>query len=387
MSETSDVSSRRVKMGIFVVVGVVILLGSILLVGKTRTLFLSKAVLHTSFTNIAGLQVGAPVRLAGYDIGIVKQIAFDKDPKVKKVNVLLQVQARYLTHIRKDSVAEMASKGLLGDSIINISLGSDVQPELKDGDAIEAGEAAGLAEAIAQVEAAISGVNRLTGDVDERVRLLITPELAKDFGRMAHSAAGMMEGVEKGPGLAHAIIYDPELTRDTRQLIAEARSTVGHVNGAVADLEGVVAQARTGPGLLHGLIFDKKGEKTAADLERVANEMGDVIQEVKSGHGMIHSLVYEDDKTNLIQNLTEASRVVKQIATEVNEGKGTLGGLLKDPTVYEDLTTVLGNIKRNMLLKALIRFTIEKDDLKKTGKVIDASDTVSVPEADGHAQR
>ena len=387
MSETSNVSQRRVRTGVFVLVGVVILFGSILLVGKTRTLFVAKATLHTTFTNIAGLQVGAPVRLAGYDIGIVKNIAFDKDPKVKHVNVTLQVQKRYLAHVRRDSLAEMASKGLLGDSIINISLGSEEQPELKDGDAIDSKEAAGLAEAIAQVEAAISGVNRLTGDVDERVKLLITPALAKDFGRMAHSAAAMMEGVEKGPGLAHAIIYDPELTRDTRQLIAEARSTVGHVNGAVADLEGVVAQARTGPGLLHGLVFDKKGEKTAADLQRVASEVGDVIQEVKSGHGMLHSLVYEDDKTNLIQNLTEASRVVKQIATEVNEGKGTLGGLLKDPTVYEDLTTVLGNIKRNMLLKALIRFTIEKDDLKKTGKIIDATDTVSVPEVDGHAQR
>ena len=48
---------------------------------------------------------------------------------------------------------------------------------------------------------------------------------------------------------------------------------------------------------------------------------------------------------------------------------------------------MLGNIKRNILLKALIRFTIEKDDLKKTGKVIDAVDKTSAPEADGHAQR
>jgi phospholipid/cholesterol/gamma-HCH transport system substrate-binding protein len=376
MSEASSVSKRRVRVGIFVVVGVVVLFGSILLVGKSRTLFLPKATLHTSFTNIAGLAVGAPVRLAGYDIGIVKQIAFDKDPGVKHVNVTLQVQKRYLVHVRRDSIAEMASKGLLGDSIINISLGSEDQPELKDGDGIESREAQGLNEAIAQVEAAIGGVNRLTSDVDERVRLLITPQLAKDFGRMAHSAAGMMEGVEKGPGLAHAIIYDPELTRDTRQLIAEARSTVGHVNGAVADVEGLLTQARTGPGLLHGLIYDKKGEKTGQDLERVANGLGDVIQEVKTGRGMLHSLIYEDDKTNLIENLTEASRVVKQIATEVNEGKGTLGGLLKDPTVYEDLTTVLGNIKRNMLLKALIRFTIEKDDLKKTGQI---TDTVAPP--------
>jgi hypothetical protein len=44
---------------------------------------------------------------------------------------------------------------------------------------------------------------------------------------------------------------------------------------------------------------------------------------------------------------------------------GTLGGLLKDPTVYEDLNTVLGNVKRNTLFKALIRYTVEEDEPRK----------------------
>ena len=44
--------------------------------------------------------------------------------------------------------------------------------------------------------------------------------------------------------------------------------------------------------------------------------------------------------------------------------------LLEDPTVYEDLTNILGNIKRNVLLKALIRYTVVKDGLERPGRVV-----------------
>ena len=40
-----------------------------------------------------------------------------------------------------------------------------------------------------------------------------------------------------------------------------------------------------------------------------------------------------------------------------------------DPTVYEDLKTVLGNVERNVLLKALVRFAIKEGDLEREPRV------------------
>ena len=59
------------------------------------------------------------------------------------------------------------------------------------------------------------------------------------------------------------------------------------------------------------------------------------------------------------------SAVLNRIVQDVDKGRGTLGGLLRDPTVYEDLKTVLGNVKRNTLFKALVRFTMENEQLRR----------------------
>ena len=51
-------------------------------------------------------------------------------------------------------------------------------------------------------------------------------------------------------------------------------------------------------------------------------------------------------------------------------GEGTLGGLISDPTVYEDLRQVLGNVKRNRVLRALVRFSVNnREELDQIGKV------------------
>jgi hypothetical protein len=55
---------------------------------------------------------------------------------------------------------------------------------------------------------------------------------------------------------------------------------------------------------------------------------------------------------------------VKQIVGDVKKGKGTVGQLLNDPTVYEDLKLLLGNVRRNDAVKSLVRYAIEQEDKK-----------------------
>ena len=66
-------SYRLAKVGTFVAIALIALVVVIGLLGRSRSLLSSKALLHTSFDNISGLVVGAPVRLAGVDIGIVQK--------------------------------------------------------------------------------------------------------------------------------------------------------------------------------------------------------------------------------------------------------------------------------------------------------------------------
>lgn len=358
------------RVAVFLIIAVGILALTIGLLGRTHNLFSKKVTLSTTYENVSGLQVGAPVHLAGVPVGMVKSIEFfvDKDQK-KRVRVQLAVEKSALEHIREDSVAELSSKGLLGDMIINITIGSIEAAQLRDGDFIPPQPAIGLSQVVGAIEQGIARVSNLTVDLDKSLRELLTPQLSHDVARIMHSTANVIERVEKGDGLVHALIYDKKMTEDAAALIAEARGTVTKINAAVGDVEQIVSQVEKGDGILHSLVYDKEGGKLVKDFARAGKELATTVEEIRTGNGMLHSLIYEKDTTNLIQDLSHAAKIVRSVAEEVNQGKGTLGGILKDPTIYQDLKTVLGNIKRNVILKSVIRMTIENDELKKTGEV------------------
>jgi len=57
--------------------------------------------------------------------------------------------------------------------------------------------------------------------------------------------------------------------------------------------------------------------------------------------------------------------------TDMRAGKGTLGALLVDPSVYEDLKLMLGNVERNRTLRALVRYSIKADERSPAVEVRD----------------
>src|ERR1700744_4309311 len=116
--------SPRVRVRVFPVGTLAVAIAGTLVLGTPRSLFARKVTLHTTFQNTSGLLVGSAVRLAGVDIGSGRSIHFDRDPRVRHVDVDLGVRADSLVRIRKDSVAQVTSKGLLGDMIVDISLGN-----------------------------------------------------------------------------------------------------------------------------------------------------------------------------------------------------------------------------------------------------------------------
>lgn len=354
------------RAGIALLVGLAAVLLVMVLLGKSRSLFVSKVRLHTSFANISGLVVGAPVRLAGVDVGFVQAIRFNPDLRVKDVHVVLSLQGRYLERVREDSVARLSSKGLLGDMIINISVGSAELPALRDGATIKAEESKGLTEVAESVQQALAEVQQLAGDLDKRVKAVLSDEVSRDLGRAARSSANLIEKIEKGDGVLHALIYQPSLARDATLLLAAGRSSAERLNGALLRVDHVLAALESGQGTLHALIYGGGGGQLLADVQQAVHEISAVVTEVRSGDGLLHGLVYDEDAAQLVKDLSVASRVVRTLAEETQQGKGTVGGLLKDPTVYEDLKTTLGNVTRNRFLKALIRFTIKKDGLKRT---------------------
>ncbi len=342
-------SSRNIKVGLFLIVALGALVTVVLLLGDHQNLFSRKVRLYTSFLNINGLVVGTPVRLAGIAVGLVESIEFDRDLKVKRVHVTLGIEKRYLERIREDSIAGLGSKGLLGDMIVNVSVGSAEAAPLRADSTLPSQEAAGLTEIIASVKEAIGGITEMSGDVGKVMKSVVTKEVAADVGRIIHSAAAAMGQAEHGKGLVHELLYEPRMAKDATALIATARSVAGTADRALRRVDQILVETDVKQAVLH--------------IQIAARELGEVISAVRTGKGLVHTLIYEEDRSHLVENLAALSTQLRTISDDLKEGKGTIGALLKDPTIYTDLKIILGNVKRSRLLRSLVRYTMAADDL------------------------
>jgi phospholipid/cholesterol/gamma-HCH transport system substrate-binding protein len=74
---------------------------------------------------------------------------------------------------------------------------------------------------------------------------------------------------------------------------------------------------------------------------------------------------------------------LREIVGNVKAGRGTLGALLVDPSVYEDIKSLVGNVERNQVLRALVRYSIKQNEARPHAEVVDpgAAPAAAVPPA------
>ena len=361
----SNERRTALRVGVFLLIGVGVMAFTVLTLGSRGGLFESKSTLWARFPDISGLVAGAPVRLAGLDVGTVKKVAFGDDLQQREARVELSIQAQYLARIRRDSRANIDSKGLLGDKLINISIGSSDQPPLRDGDEIEAKPSFSLEQMAGKVDEVAASVQKVTDEAGTFLETLASDKTRGDVQRILHSTADLMEGVENGDGVAHRLIYDKKYADETLGILQEAHQTLASMRGAVEHVQAVAQSVRSGDGTLHELIYGKSGAGALQDLQLAASELAALVHAVRNQPGLLHTLIYDERSGDMLKDWNDFSERVNRLSKSVEQGRGTLGGLLVDPSVYEDLKTTLGNIERNVLFKALIRYTIKQDDLKR----------------------
>jgi phospholipid/cholesterol/gamma-HCH transport system substrate-binding protein len=117
-------------------------------------------------------------------------------------------------------------------------------------------------------------------------------------------------------------------------------------------------EVKGGEGTAHALLYGPEGKKALAEFGDAAAQVATLLRDVKSSkNAALHTLVYGESRA-LVDDLSAAAVSLKNITGRVDRGEGSLGALVNDPTAYEDLKTILGNVKRNRLLRELVRLTI-----------------------------
>ncbi|MFP2928126.1 MlaD family protein [Pyxidicoccus sp. 3LG] len=368
---TSASGERRLALraGMFVFIGLVVAGVVVFFIGQESRLFERQAEYRTYFSNVQGLSDESPVWLGGLKVGKVTGIYFSPDPKDPRLEVRLKVSSKYTDRVREDSVAQLSSMGVLGDKAVDISLGSPTAPPVEPGGELKSSTSGDLASLLSSAGQVMEDTTAISKSLRVAVESYADPALAKDVARSMASLRGLLEEVEKGDGVLHALIYDKAAGREVRTLLANASDAAQRVDGAVGHLEALLREVRTGDGTAHALIYGDEGATALRELGEAAGQLAGLIEDAKkSPNGAVHQLVY-GDASGMFADLGSAAADLKKITSTVAKGDGTVGGLISDPTVYEDLREVLGNVKRNRILRALVRFSLNnREDLEQIGE-------------------
>ncbi|WP_224372900.1 MlaD family protein [Hyalangium versicolor] len=369
---TSTPRERRMawRAGLFVAAGLCLAGVVVFFIGQETRFFEKQVTYHAYFPNVQGLSDKSPVWLGGLEVGRVVGIHFTEESAERGIQVSIQVSKKYVERVRQDSVARLSSLGVLGEKAVDISLGSPKSPPIPDGGELRT-DTSGDLNAIMQAASEVLNDSRaISHSLRAAVETYADPRLAEDISASLHSLRMILGEVEKGDGALHALIYDKETGNQVRGLLANASRAAQRMDGAVGHVEALLAEVRQGDGTAHALIYGKDGAQALTELGAAAGQLAGLIEDAKqSPNGAVHQLIYGDAR-GMFADLGSAAADLKKITSTVANGEGTVGGLIADPTVYEDLRQVLGNVKRNRLLRALVRFSINNhEELDQIGKV------------------
>lgn len=285
---------------------------AILSLSAERGFFEPQYRLTGRFDNVMGLLAGGPVWLAGKEVGRVESIRFAEVGSPLPLAVVLRIDRDIQDRIRADSVATIGTIGLLGDSYIEIGVGSGAAPILRDGQEIVTESPINLTSVVSRGTRAIDAFAELAENLNTVV---------VEFG----DSGG-------GKGIA---------------------TTVEAVNSIAVEIE-------QGDGLLHSVIYDSYGGGGVQSIEASLASLENILAEVREGEGILHTLIYDSPtEQDLVMEALEAGARLNNILAKIDRGEGTLGLFVNDPTLYEDLKILVGGAQRSTVVRSLIRMAVE----------------------------
>jgi phospholipid/cholesterol/gamma-HCH transport system substrate-binding protein len=369
--------TREVKVGVFVALSLLILAGTIFLIGSESNLFSPHTQMRTSFRDVQGLARGSPVRMGGVDIGRVVEVSYSEDPKNPAIVVKMLIQSGQVARIRGDSVASVGGRGMLGDKMIQITVGSPNTPVLPSSELIPSEESQDIMAIVGSMKSVADGIDRVVKNLEKTTGTLAEDEFRGDVKESVEHLNGVLGSLQGSEGYIGKLLNDPKEAKTLSETMQNLKHASAELELMLKSGRVLLAQAESGPGLVHELLYGQESEKAVAQLGGAAEQLGLALKGVREGDSFTHALLYDPESRRMVDNLNQATADFRDIARDVRAGKGTVGALLSDPSVYEDLKLLLGNVGRNRSLRALVRYSIHQDE--EAGRVESAPSSSASP--------
>lgn len=269
------------KVALFVLLAALGIALTFLWTGIEKGFFTPKSAVYFVADSGQEIKKGMPVKLSGFKIGTVKSLALDK---MAQVRVEMLIEDKYMALLKEDAVVSLEKEGVIGDSILDVSRGSENKKPLKAGSQLQFERAGGLGELtqdvryrllpiLDQILVLMHNVNNPDGDLQQTLKHVreltgemrntsvrieqlldhadasITQEvrpLLQSMGRSAASAEKLTGSLEKDlPGLMQKADASMENLRQTSETIRKATErSAPQLPGLLDDSRELVGGAR-----------------------------------------------------------------------------------------------------------------------------------------------
>ncbi|MBZ4410735.1 MlaD family protein [Myxococcus sp. XM-1-1-1] len=327
-----DERRLELKVGALVLAAVMGVLVLLWLMGELS--FGSSTVLPVDFGHTGNVVEGAPVKLGGVQVGRVQAIRLmperrDAQGRPLPVRMELAVSPESLGALRSDARVTVATVGLLGEPYLELNPGTQ-SSALPAGQAVRGTDAPRLdllAEKLSRfiemfsemlekdpeaVTGLVANISRLTRTLDE-----VLTENRGDVKVLASELAAASKDLRQLSQLAREALQPGG---KAARLLDDAAATAAVLRGELPGLTKSAGTTLDGLAALTGSLGPEDGQRVKLALEKLT-----------AAAGQLDSIAARADR----------------VLARIEAGEGTAGAVLQDPTLYDELRTLVTDLRKH----------------------------------------
>lgn len=383
--------STQIKVGLLMLTSFVMLaIASVAVTGLSLDTVETKEI-SVVFDDVAGLNTGSPVRVAGIKVGQVDRIELQGN-QAKVVMAIYEKHAIY-----DDAVASIKSIGVLGDKFVDVNPGTQGRNQLSNSDEIK------RILTGTDLDSLIDSFSTALRDVQS-----ITSAMNNSFGgaRGERRFNNILDNIEE---LTHNVNVVSQITRDKIEVITtqletfsvnlatitqDNKENIGeivtniqqfsnqlnqmalenrhNIQQAVANLNTFSASlSEQGPEMVGNL--NRFSKTLATDGEEITGQLKGILaenrQDIRTSVSDFKDTVggvkdslgnLKNTMKNLDHSFAKLDRTMgrlESITKKIDEGEGTVGKLINDKKTVEELNEAIENV--NKLLGSVDRLRVD----------------------------
>lgn len=269
---------KRMLVGVFLVGGIVLFCVGLFIIGSQEQLFQRHYKVYTTFRRIATLQTGDKVDVAGMGAGEITDITVPKTAAAP-FRLQLKVSRKFHAMVREDSVATIATQGMVGAEYVNIGRGHDSSPECRPGCTLPSKEPVEMSDLMSEAgnlmktsqttivdlrKNAVRAIQNIGNTAGNANKLILSTR--GDVKKITSNGGDILASVRQGHGVAGRLLMNRKAGANVGASIANLKQTTANLKQASAKADVLISQVQQRQLLEHIQMTLENTQRVTAQL-------------------------------------------------------------------------------------------------------------------------